>query len=181
MKLFLFISFYFVFMFSASSQEVRYQTLKAQLKISAVKNGGHYQWENKNITVMLNYKTGEFILRLKNTDFTNTSGETQTVATDETKETEYIFKGTFPINDIVKQENITRQYPVELQLTCDDPQIDQTLNFQMEVTRPGSGSGNYRIFTLQGIMYNDEVQIPAFKGFDNEINLLIMFNALASY
>ncbi len=163
------------------SQEVRYQTLKAQLKIDAVKNGEHYQWENKNIAIMLNYKTGEFILRLKNTDFINSTGETQTAEEDDSIETEYLFKGIFPIFDIINQESINQKYPVKLQLTCDEPEIDQTLNFQMEITRLGSDSGNYRIFTLQGIMYNNEVQIPAFEGFDNEINLMIMFNALASY
>jgi hypothetical protein len=67
---------------------------------------------------------------------------------------------------------------VELQLICKDPEIDKPINFKMYITYPGSGQ--YRIFTLNGKLYNDELNIPAFNGFDNEIEVWIVFNAFSS-
>ena len=162
------------------SQETRYQTYKAQLKISAVKEGEIYKWENKNISVMLDYRTGEFLLRLKNTDFQQTDGGADVVSDNDKQQVEYLFKGIFPVNDIVHQKSISNVYPIELQLSCDELDINQTLNFQMGVTRPGSGSGDYRIFSLNGKLYNNELNIPAFNGFDNEVDLWIVFNAFSN-
>jgi len=51
----------------------------------------------------------------------------------------------------------------------------------MDITKPGSGSANFRIFSIHGKMYNDEVHIPAFKTYDNEVELWIIFNAMGSY
>ncbi len=47
----------------------------------------------------------------------------------------------------------------------------------MTTTRPGSSSaGNYRIFSLHGILYNDQLDLPFFTGFNNEIEIYINFN-----
>ena len=167
-------------LFTATSQEVKYQTYKAQLKLSASKEGENFQWTNNNIAVTLNYKTGDFILKLKNSDFKETMGNRNTVTqeTETAEDTEYLFKGMFPINNIIDQQSINQTYPIELQLICDDPEIDKTVNFKMDITYPGSGQ--YRIFTLNGKLYNDELNIPAFTGFDNEIELWIVFNAFVS-
>lgn len=163
------------------AQETRYQTYKAGLKISAFKDGENYQWENKNITTFLDYRNGDFITRLKNSDF-HPAGQTgsQLNKSEDAEELEYIFKGIFPITDIINQKSINQTYPVELQLICDVLGLDETLAFEMTITRPGSGSTNYRIFSLQGKMYNDELQLPAFEGFENEIELWIIFNAYSN-
>jgi hypothetical protein len=167
-------------LFTATSQEVKYQIYKAQLKLSASKEGEDFQWTNNNIAVTLNYKTGDFILKLKNSDFKETLENRNTVTqeTETVKDTEYLFKGMFPINSIIDQQSINQTYPIELQLICDDPEIDKTVNFKMDITYPGSGQ--YRIFTLNGKLYNDELNIPVFTGFDNEIELWIVFNAFVS-
>ena len=86
----------------------------------------------------------------------------------------------FPINEIIKQNSINQTYPVELQLVCESLDINQTLNFQMDITKPGSGSVDFRIFTLHGKLFNDEVQIPALETYDNEVELWIIFNAMGS-
>ena len=95
----------------------------------------------------------------------------------EEEELEYLFKGILPITEIVNQLSISQTYPVELQLICEELRLEETIAFQMTITRPGSGSANYRIFTFQGKMYNEELQLPAFEGFDNEIDVWIIFNA----
>ncbi len=180
MRITLFIISLFLLLNPAFPQETRYQTYKAQLKINANKDGEIYKWENKNITVTLDYRTGEFLLKLKNTDFQQTEGNSTATPDDEKQQIEYQFNGILPVNDILHQKSITTTYPVELQLSCDELDINQTLNFQMEVTRPGSGSGGYRIFSLNGKLYNDELNIPAFDGFDNEVELWIVFNAFSN-
>ena len=161
-------------------QEVRYQTYTAQLKISAFKDGENYQWENKNITTVLDYRTGDFITRLKNKDFRSTVQPELNQQDSVPEELEYIFKGILPITEIINQRSISQTYPVELQLICDYLRLDETLGFEMTITRPSTNSGNYRIFSLHGKMYNDELQLPAFNGFDNEIELWILFNAYST-
>lgn len=163
------------------SQEARYQTFKAGLKISAFKDGENFQWENKNITTFLDYRNGDFITRLKNSDFrTETQNESQEF--EPTEEFEYVFKGIFPITEIINQKNINQTYPVELQLICDELRLDETLAFEMTITRPNSGTGSkdYRVFSLQGKLYNDDLELPAFYGFENEVQLWIIFNAYSN-
>lgn len=163
------------------AQQTRYQTNKAALKINAFKEGENYQWENKNITVLLDYRNGDFISRLKNTDFYSTVQPEIHEQTPEGEELEYVFKGILPITEIINQKSISQVYPVELQLICEALGLDETIGFQMTITRPGSGSSqNYRIFSLQGKLFNEELQFPAFAGFDNEIELWINFNAFSN-
>ena len=162
------------------AQETRYQTFTAALKINAFKEGENFQWENKNITTFLDYRNGDFITRLKNTDFYSTVHPEFHQQKDGGAELEYLFKGIFPITDIINQKSINQTYPVELQLICEELGLDKTIAFQMTITRPGSGSKNYRIFSLQGKLYNDELQLPAFEGFDNEIDIWIVFNAYSN-
>ncbi len=160
------------------AQETQYQTISATLKITAVKNGETYNLENKNVAVRLNYKNGDFLVRLKNTDFQQAANKHTTLQTNtnDNDEREYIFKGILPVNALINQKSINRAYPVELQLICDDLNINETLHFNMSVTRPGSGS--YRIFSLSGTLYNEEVKIPAFNGYDNKVEMVLLFNAI---
>ncbi len=162
------------------AQEIRYQTFKAGLKLSAFKDGENYQWENKNISVVLDYRNGEFVTRLTNKDFQSTVAPEflQQQGTEEVLE--YVFKGFFPITDILNQKNISQSYPVELQLICEQIGLNETLGFDLNVTRPNSDPGSYRIFSLHGKIFNDQVQLPAFEGFDNEIELWIVFNAVSN-
>jgi hypothetical protein len=78
---------------TALSQELKYQTFKAQLKLSAFKNGENFQWTNNNISVTLNYKTGDFLLKLRNNDFKEKSEDGVSVneETESTIDTEYLF------------------------------------------------------------------------------------------
>ena len=162
------------------AQETRFQTFKAALKINAFKEGENYQWENKNITVLLDYRNGDFVSRLKNTDFRSTIHPEFHETPMGEEEWEYVFKGILPITEIVNQLSINQNYPVELQLICEELRLEETIAFQMNITRPSSGSTNYRIFTFQGKLYNNELQLPAFEGFDNEIDVWIIFNAYSN-
>lgn len=164
---------------SIFAQQAQYQTYTAVLKMSATKDGEQFQWENKNITVRLDYKTGEFISRLKNHDFHNSGDEfsTTSIADSTEQELEYTFKGVFPIRDIINQKQISQKYTVELQLDNYELSIRETILFNMSITRPSSGEGgNYRVFNLQGKLYNNQLNFPSLKGFDDEIEVWIIFN-----
>lgn len=160
----------------AFMQQTQYQTYTSVLKISASKDGETYQWENKNISVRLDYKTGDFITRLRNTDFHQNQQPLQQAIDSVDQELEYTFKGTFPINDILNQKQINQNYTVELELNNNDLSIRETLLFDMTITRPSSGEGDYRVFSLHGKLYNNQLQLPAFEGFDDDIEIWLAFN-----
>lgn len=161
-------------------QSTQYQTYSSVMILSGTKDGQTYQWENKNIAVRLDYQVGNFIVRLYNTDFQYK--DEQNVADPDSLQnrTEYQLTGIFPINELINQMSINQTYDVELQLTNDMMMLNETLNFSMEVTRPGQGSANYRVFMLSGILYNDQVNLPALEGFDNEIEIKLAFNGFAN-
>ncbi len=177
MKSFLTFALIFVFSFTFS-QESHYQTIKAALKVTATKDGRQFNWENKNLAIRLDYKTGNFIARINSNDFTGPEAGKDNTEPDADVERNYVFKGILPVRQLINQKSITQGHTVEMQLICDELMLNEAVQFQMSVTRPGAG--NYRIFTLSGKLYNDEVNIPAFKDYDNEINLFIIFNAINS-
>lgn len=146
------------------------------MKISAFKNGENYQWENKNISVALAYQTGQFSLKLSNVDFVMNKTNQQAISDTVVDNREFTLSGIFPINQIINQLAHDQQYVVELQLSNWDLSLDQTLNFNLIVTNPGTNKAQYRMFQMNGKLYNDELQLPAFEGFDNEVEIWILFN-----
>lgn len=169
-------TFLLLFTITLVAQQPQYQTYTAILKIVATKDGEQLKWENKNILVRLDYKIGEFITRLKNVDFQNSDQFNQPAADSTIQEMEYTFKGIFPIRDIINQKQIKQQYTVELLLNNEELSIREPVLFDMTITRPSSGEGNYRVFSLRGKLYNDQLQLPAFEGFDDEIEIWLAFN-----
>jgi len=159
------------------AQAPKFQTYSADLLIIATKNGISQQWQNKDILVNLNYKTGNFKAIINNSDFYNKQTNTKINKDSISNESEFIFKGNLPINQILNQKTINQDYDIELQLTNNDINFSETINMKMNIMRPNQNSNSYRAFTLTGILYNDELNLPAFKGYDNEVEMRIMFNA----
>jgi hypothetical protein len=146
------------------------------LKIIATKNGEDFQWENKNISVALAYQTGQFAIKLSNDDFVLNKTDQPAISDTIEDNREFTISGIFPIDQIIDQLPNNQQYVVELQLSNWDLSIDQTLNFNLNVTNPGTNQAQYRMFQMTGKLYNDELQLPAFDGFDNEVEIWILFN-----
>lgn len=127
---------------------------------------------------MLDYEFGAFLTKLKNTDFSDGSVAEPFESDPDEIIREYTIKGIFPIREIINQKPIDQDYVVELQLINEELMLNRPINFKMKVTRPSqSGAKQYRVFLLQGTMYNDEMQLPGFVGFENEIEVFIGFNA----
>jgi len=156
------------------AQQAKYQTFKAKMTVVGEKDGEQQQWNNNDITVSLDYESGNFISRLKNTDFLNKETY-NTLQNEENDERELKLTGTFPIERIIDQKPINATYNVEMQLTT--PEDTFILNFNVEVTKPGEGQKGYRIFLVRGILYNDETNFEAFVGYENEISIILAFNA----
>lgn len=165
------------FSIQSYSQSPKFQTLSAQIEIVASKDGNDHTWKNSNILVNLNYKTGAINIKLKNSDFYEDQSSFNDLSNDAGEKLEYILKGFLPINEILNQKTYNQDYTVELQLTNDDIDFSKELNFQMNVMRTSQNSDSYRVFTFTGTLYNDEVRLPAFKGYDNEVDVRIFFNA----
>jgi len=167
-----------VLTFHLKAQEPRYQAYSTSLTIIGTKNGKDLQWENKNINIALDYKTGEFIASLKGSDFSDKKAG-QPAVDDAEASPDRIFdlSGTFPVNALINQQATTANYDVELQLTNEDDSLFETILFKMTVTRPQEGQAQYRIFILTGTLFADQLQLPAFNGLDNEISLQLFFNA----
>lgn len=159
-----------------SAQQPAYQIYSSTVKLIALKGEENYQWENTENSVYLDYKTGDIKIRLTNKDFYNPLHPAPEDPDLEQEEREYTFQGILPITDIINQQSQNQNYTIELDLVCDDLRLYESVNFDMTITRPGSSSRNYRIFSLHGILYNDELHLPLFEGFNNEIDLYINFN-----
>ena len=162
---------------NASSQQANFRTYSSVIKLIAYQGSEKYEWENKDNVVFLNYKTGDLIIRLHNKDFYNPLHPAPADTGTKTEDREYIFKGILPIRDIINQKTNTQKYTVELQLICDELRLNEPVNFEMTIMRTGnSADQNYRIFSLNGILYNDKLNLPLFEGFNNEVELFINFN-----
>ncbi len=161
-------------------QQANFRTYSSVIKLIAYQGNEKYEWENKDNVVFLNYKTGDIIIRLHNKDFYNPLHPAPVTDSDtdiDVEDREFVFKGILPIRDIINQKTNTQKYTVELQLICDDLRLNEPVNFEMTIMRPGnSADQNYRIFSLDGILYNDRLNIPLFEGFNNEVELFINFN-----
>jgi len=181
MRALIFLLLFSIAFTTAAAQTTRYQTYTAVMKITATKDGQQYQWENKRISVVLDYKTGNFTCRLKNTDFYDPGHPQNFFETDTVlNQLEYTLSGIFPIRNIINQQTIRQDYKVELQLTNQELMLNQTILFDMSILRPNpSGDGNYRVFTLEGKMNNAETELPAFRKFDDGINIRLGFNGYA--
>lgn len=158
-------------------QAPKYQTYSANLLIIATKEGENYQWQNKNITVTLNYKTGNFKAIIRNSDFYNKQTDIRVAEDSISGNSEFMLVGIMPIDQIINQKTINQDYDIELQLTNNDISLSEMLNFKMNIMRPDQGPDNYRVFTLTGTLYNDTLNLRAFKGYDNEVEIRLVFNA----
>jgi len=158
-------------------QAPKFQTYTADLLVIATKDGVSSQWQNKDILITLNYKTGSFKAIIHNSDFYNKETSIRVKESDISNDSEFIFEGNMPINQILNQKTINQDYDIELQLTNDDISLSEVINIKMNIMRPNQNSNSYRVFTLTGILYNDELNLPAFKGYDNEVEIRIIFNA----
>jgi hypothetical protein len=157
----------------------RYQTQVSKIKVSAIRDEKPYILENKDINLMLDYRVGNFQAKLRNKDFRNANDPVAQTIDSLNTEREYIIQGILPINDIFLQQNITRQYFVELNLISQELGINHPVRFDLTVTNPnpGANQSRYKIFVLHGILYNHELQLPYFKGFEDEIEIWIEWNA----
>ena len=159
------------------AQQSKYVTHNSLMKIKASKNGESLEWENKNISVNFDYKTGEFTTHLTNTDFMKPDTDVSMTKESDAPRRQLTIEGTLPISDIINQKQETQNYKVELHLNVEDLNLTETILFDMLITKPESGaSKSYRMFTLNGILYNDQTNLPSLKGYDNEIQLWLIFS-----
>lgn len=172
----------FVLSFQAIAQVPQYRTINAELIINATKDGEAYRFLNKNILVNLDYKTGNFLLNLSNTDFNKIESEVNVNPLDSiSQKQQFSFSGILPISQIIDQQTTEQNYAIELQLTNTELMINQTLNISLTVTLPNaSGKQNYRIFVMNGLLYNNQLQLPAFHDFDNEIQFWVQFSGIST-
>ena len=163
-----------------NAQSPQFQTYSADMMIIATKDGENIQWQNKDIKVTLNYRTGDFKAIINNSDFYNKETNTKVSEDSIVYDREFIFTSILPINQIINQKAINQDYDTELQLINDELSLTEMINFKMNVMRPNQNAGAYRVFTLSGTLYNYELNLPAFVGYDNEIEIRIMFNGVWS-
>ncbi|MCF8347866.1 MAG: hypothetical protein K9G61_03550 [Bacteroidales bacterium] len=173
----------FIFIMLASvlvleAQEPRYQTYSTALTVAGTKNSSNVEWTNKDINVVLNYKTGDFKATINEADFRNSSQKQPEQGENIFDDGEtFLLSGVFPISGLINQQSVTASYTTELQLTTQDESLFESIMFNMTVTKPGEGQANYRIFVLTGQLYKDEFDLPAFEGMDNDIEIRLFFNA----
>ena len=158
------------------AQAPKYQTYTADLLIIANKDGDNIQWQNKDIVVTLSNKTGDLKVIINNNDFYNKQTNNPIKEDDILNNSEYIFTGNLPIDQINNQKTTNQSYNIELQLINNDMSLSKEINFKMNVMRPNLNNESYIVFTLSGVLYNHELNLPAFTGYDNEVEIRLIFN-----
>ena len=159
-----------------AQQDAQYIIHNSLMKIKAGKKGESLEWQNDNVSVRFDYRTGEFITYLTNTDFVKPGEDIGMTKESGATKRQLTLSGTLPISDIINQQQSAQNYKVELNLEADDLDMAETILFDMLITKPeSSNSKSYRVFTLNGILYNDQTNLPAFVGYDNEIQLWLIF------
>ncbi len=177
MKLTILMAILSIVFFNTQAQKPGYQTYSANMIIAATAGSENHEWENNKIMVNLNYKTGNIRIDLRNIDFYNKASLVEVNNDTTLNSTKFTLKGILPIEQIINQKTYNQEYITELQLINDNNDFSVEVNFKMNIMRTSQQSGSYRVFTLTGTLYNDEINIPSFKGYDNEIEIRIMFNA----
>lgn len=163
------------------AQVAQYRAINATLYLTVSKNDDPYRFVNRNILVNLDYQTGNFLLKLSNTDLYQADSITNNGMPDTLTQQQYTFSGILPINEMIDQQATVQDYDIELQLNNDNLNIDQTINLDMTITIPNaSGQANYRIFDLKGTLDNGQLQLPALLDFDNEIQFWIQFAGIST-
>ncbi|NQU32175.1 MAG: hypothetical protein HQ521_02980 [Bacteroidetes bacterium] len=177
MKLTILMAILSIVFFNTQAQEPGYQTYSANMIIVANVGSENHEWENNKIMVNLNYKTGNIRIDLKNIDFYSKASLVEVNNDTTLNSTKFTLKGILPIEQIINQKTYNQEYITELQLINDNIDFSVEVNLKMNIMRTSQQSGSYRVFTLMGTLYNDEINIPAFKGYENEIEIRITFNA----
>ena len=157
----------------------RYQTLSSVIQITASKNGESYIYENKNVNLVLDYKVGNFQAEFSNMGFVLTTDATSSSLDSLETEREFAFKGILPIDEIIQQLVIKKQYFVELELINWELDLNETLSFDLTVTNPGNTQQNYRMYSLHCKMKYQHLQLAAFEGFDDDVEIWINWTAYA--
>lgn len=167
--------------FQTVAQVAEYRVINGTLIINASKDGQAYRFTNNNILVNLNYQDGSFLLKLSNTDFYQADSTSNTNLQDTLAQQQFSFSGILPLNQILNQQTTEQNYDIELQLINNNLNLYQTINLNMAVTVPNaSGQKNYRIFNMSGTLDNNQLQLPAFTNFDNDIDFWIQFAGIST-
>jgi hypothetical protein len=156
-----------------------YQTQKTTIKIGVMKDGEQYILENTDINLSLDYGVGNLRVRLENKDFSNLRENSPSTIDSPDMEREYLISGILPINEILNQKQITEQYFVELNLFNRELNINHPVRYDLTVSTPNPSinQAKFRRFILHGTLYNSELQLPYFEGFDDEIEIWIKWTA----
>ena len=118
-------------------------------------------------------------IKLNNYDFYQNNEDFIVNNDSESTEYTYTISGIIPVREIINQKQINQTYVVELQLINYELSLNHTVPFDLTVTNPGTSQANYRMFLMKAKMNNDELRLPAFEGFENEIELWISFSGYA--
>lgn len=159
------------------AQNAKYQVYSAELTAIAKKGDTTTNWNNKNIIVNLNYQNGNLNIKVYSKDITNDDPEIDFIENTDNQPTVFNLSGIVPVEEIINQKQTSKDYNIELELVNTELNVSQIVNFTMNIVKPQQVSKQYRIFTLVGSFYNDKVEIPAFKNYDDEVVLKILFNA----
>jgi hypothetical protein len=169
-----------ILFFSATilhAQQAQFMTYNSMMKIKASKNGEPVEWENPNVSVRFDYRSGEFITYLTNTDFVKPGSDINITKESDVPTRQLTLEGTLPISDIINQKQESQNYMVELNLKNTELNLSETILFDLLITKPETGNSKaYRVFTMNGLLYNDQTNFPAFNGYENEIQIWLIFS-----
>jgi hypothetical protein len=161
-------------LFSVFSHAQKHIQVKDQVfSMNAVRNGEPVKVTTKNFGINLNYETGDFLTKI-NIEESRLYADSEVefrIPGDEIIE----IVGTIPINEIIDNQEQTRQYVFELEVKHLSANIEVV--FYFDAGYISNSANGFTIFRVNGKINLLDFGVEDLKGYEPEVELLLTFQA----
>ena len=171
MKIISILFFTAIVSFTGFSQK-QIQVKNQQFEINAVRNNLPVHVETRDVGVVLNYKTGDFLARI---DLSETRLFSEDDVENERFPGDEILKitGNLPINQIIDDQSEEKEYVFDLDIDYISNIVPS--NFRFNVTKIPNSARNFSIVTMTTKVSLSDFGVENLKGYEPEIELVLYF------
>jgi hypothetical protein len=144
-----------------------------RFEMNAVREGKPVKVETKKFGLILNYETGEFYAKINLTDsrlYADDEFEFR-IPGDEILE----ITGIIPINEIINNQEQTKQYIYELEVKHLSANVPVVFTFDLGYI--SNSARGFTIFRVNGNINLLDFEVQDLKGYEPEVNLFLGFQA----
>lgn len=148
-----------------------------QFEIYAVRNAEQVHKSTREVSVLLNYVTGEFYCGVQQKDIQLLDDDELPDNVERDDRPYFQIKGTMPMEQMQYNEATDQAYKVELELIINGQTAK--LVFDVLVKNYGQTSGGFRQFLGSADFDVRDIGITEFVGYEPEIKLVFSFQAFS--